>query len=59
MALAAMHVPMVVIELLLKDVQARGVFLLIDAPDRVREADSILDKKSGYIRTQYLRVPAF
>jgi hypothetical protein len=58
MALTSIHVPMIVIKLSLKDVKTTGMFMLIDTPDRVREADSILDKNSGYIRTQYLRVPA-
>jgi hypothetical protein len=54
--LAAMHVPATVITLLLQDVQNEGMFMLVDASDRVREADSILDRNAGYIRTQYLRV---
>jgi hypothetical protein len=54
--LTAMHVPAMVITLLLQDVQNEGMFLLVDASDRVREADSILDRNAGYIRTQYLRV---
>jgi hypothetical protein len=54
--LTAMRVPAMVITLLLQDVQNEGMFMLVDASDRVREADSILDRNAGYIRTQYLRV---
>jgi hypothetical protein len=54
-ALSAMHVPPVVITLLLRDVQSHGMFMLVDADGRVDEADSILDKNAGLIRTQHLR----
>ncbi len=53
--LTAMFVPAVVIALLLRDMQNRGMFILVDAPGRVREADTILDRNAGYMRTQYLR----
>jgi hypothetical protein len=58
-SLTAIHVPAIVIELLLRDCQSKGMFMLIDAPDRVMEADSILDQNAGYIRTQYLTVHPF
>ena len=54
--LTAMSVPAVVIGLLLHDVQRQGMFVLVDALDRVREAERILANNAGFLRTQYLRV---
>ena len=54
-ALTAMSVPSEVIALLQKDVQHKGMFMLVDAANRVDEAGCIMDANSGYIRTQYLR----
>ena len=33
--------------------EAKGMFVLVDACDRVQEADTILDCKAGHIRTRY------
>ena len=54
LVLTAMCVPSQVIALLQKDVQHKGVFMLVDAADRVEEAGNIMDANSGYLRTQYL-----
>lgn len=56
--LRAMHVPAQVITLLQSDAQTSGQFMLVDATNRVPEADRILDGNAGYLRTQYLRVNA-
>ncbi len=55
-ALTAMHVPALVITLLQQHVQKRGMFMMVDASGRVHEADCILDRNAGYLRTQYLSV---
>ena len=55
-ALYAMHVPVEVIALLQQDMRDKGMFLLVDAHERVREAEGILTRNAGYIRTEYLRV---
>ncbi len=54
-ALTAMGVQPNVISLLLKDAHHHGMFLLVDAADRVEEATLILNANAGYIRTDYLK----
>ncbi len=55
LSLNAMHVPPSMIALLQKGVENEGTFVLVDAADRVQEADAILDRNAGLLRTQYLR----
>lgn len=52
-ALAAMSVPAVVIDLLMADVQQQGSFVMVDADDRVQQAERILSSNAGYVRTKY------
>ncbi len=56
-ALNALAIPTDVIALLQRDTADTGMFMLIDAPDRVPEASSILSGNAGFLRTQYLRSP--
>ena len=56
--LTAMRVPPVVIGLLLNHIREKGMYVLVDASNRVREAEDILDGNAGYVRTQYLRTAA-
>lgn len=54
-ALAAMGVEPDVVALLRQDTRSCGMYMLVDAPNRVQEATLILNANAGYIRTAYLK----
>ncbi len=53
--LRALAVPVDTIALLQRDTLLKGMFMLVDAPDRVSEANDILSGNAGFLRTNYLR----
>jgi hypothetical protein len=55
-ALMAMGVPLEVLSLLQRDAEHSGMFMMIDASDRVNEASVIMSGNGGYIRTGFLTV---
>lgn len=54
--LTALRVPAQVIALLQRELGQNGQFVMVDASDRVQEADRILDRNAGSLRTQYLQL---
>ncbi len=53
--LRALSVSSDMIALLKRDTVSKGMFMLIDAPDRVHEASEILSGNAGFLRTECLR----
>ncbi len=53
--LRALSIHSDMISLLERDTIRKGMFVLVDAPDRVPEANDILSNNAGFLRTDYLR----
>ncbi len=53
--LLALGVSPDIIALLQRDSASKGMFMLVDAADRVPDANAILSGNAGFLRTQYLR----
>ena len=54
-ALTAMDVRASMIQLLQRDTRMKGMHMLVDASDRVSEADTIMSDNAGLLRTRYLQ----